>query len=45
MHWRSDPQMKQVPLAVRGTGPTVTKIWLAMAAMVVLMWLAALMWA
>jgi hypothetical protein len=38
MHWHN-PQ-EQTPLAVR-SGPTVGKIWLALAALLVLMWLAA----
>jgi hypothetical protein len=29
MHWQNDPQ-RQVPLAVRG-GPTVIRIWFALA--------------
>jgi hypothetical protein len=37
MHWRSDPQ-RQTPLAVRG-GPTVTRVWLGMAALLVMVWL------
>jgi hypothetical protein len=32
MHWRSDLQRHQTPLAVRHTGVTTTKLWLAMAA-------------
>ena len=37
MHWR---QTRQTPLAVRGTGPTVTKILAVMATLLVLMLLA-----
>jgi hypothetical protein len=37
MHWRN-PQ-RQTPRAVR-SGPTATKIWLAMVALLMAMWLA-----
>jgi hypothetical protein len=33
MHWR-EPQRYETPLAVRGTGVTVGKLWLAMLAAV-----------